>query len=157
MAGVPHRLQQDSPYPETLAQANDNFDKLVSDTSDLGAKFSSTYASYSVTVAPGSMHSQLVGVTDVRPEYVAGRVQIAPRCEIFVDTDANDAYLLGYGASLSGEQLLSFKSVTVERRPAVNAIAAFLVQILNLGASPHTYYVRVDDSYINSPATGYFR
>lgn len=157
MPGVPNRFTAETTYPNLVTQLNDNMDKVVSDVSDLGAKFSSGYASYSVTIPAGGMHSQLVGVLDNRPQYQPGKVQIVPRCEAFVDTDGDDNYLLGYGASLSAEQLASMKSVTVERRASVGAVASLLIQIRNFGAVSHTYYVRTDDSYMNSPATGSFR
>lgn len=158
MASTPNRVSPDSKFSDSLALINDNADKSVQDSGDLGAKFS-TSASYSVTLAAGTQNSQPVGVTDSKAAYVAGRMQIVPRVDVFVDNDLNYLYLLaGYvGSSLSAGQANAMVSVSVARSASSGTAATFLVQIRNFDAAGHTYYVYVDESYMSSPPTGYFR
>ena len=156
MGLIPHRLSPETPYPDTVALLNDNFDKIVSDIGDLGGKFSTT-ASYSVTIAAGGMNTATVGVTDPRSLYVAGRLPITPRVEVFVDNNNDDNYLLGYSGSLSADQSNALVSVWIQRRASSGTVATFTIQIKNFGASPHTYYVVADESYTASPPTGNWR
>lgn len=154
MPQLPNRLQPDTPYPEIIALLNDNFDKTATDLADFGAKFSSGVARYSFTLAANSSFTQAIGVTDSRPEYKAGSVQVVPRMETFVDNDLNDAYLLGYVNSQNNSCLAN---LTTARRPATGNVATYIAQHFNRDTVSHTYYVYVDHSYINSPSTGVFR
>lgn len=156
MTQIPHILNDKTPYEQTITLINDNTNKTAQDISDYGATFSRGVGSYSVTLAAGTQDSQLIGVTDDRPQY-QGQIQIVPRAEVYVDNDGDDNYLLGWGGSLSADQSKAIVSVWVTRRQNTGDVADFVVQLHNFGSSSHTYYVYVDDSYMASPGEGAFR
>lgn len=156
MATTPHRLDPSNSLANNYALANDNFAKAVQDISDLGAKFS-TVGSVSATVTAGSLYTIVANVNDTTNLFVAGRLQIVPRVETFVDNNNNDNYILGLGGSLSAGQANAQVSVWIARRPTSAAVATFVYQIRNSDAISHTYYISVDESYISSPTTGQFR
>lgn len=159
MPSTPNRLQPDSSLADNFALANDNFDKAVQDISDLGARFSSV-ASSSSTLASGTSLQAAVSVSDTAnsSQFTAGSLQIVPRIKVYVDTDADSNYLLGFsGGSLTTEQKNCMVSIWPNRTYPNGTLAAFIIMFHNYGASSHTYYWTVDVSYVQSPRTGYFR
>ncbi len=156
MPSIPHRIHSEMSEAEKWALANDNWDKTVSDVSDLGARFSSVFR-YAVTLAASGVHTQYVGVTDSRPSVIAGKLQIVPRLEVFVDNDLDDNYLAHLGGSLSASQSKIIYFPTIVRRPTTGTVAGFLVTLNNWSPDSHDYYVYGDESYMDSPSTGIFR
>lgn len=153
----PNRLQPDSPLKDNIAYINDNFDKTVQAINDLGGKQFGG-ASYSASIAPGYMNTQVVDVTDTRNQYVAGNTPINPVVKVYVDVDADDDYLIGFGGSLTSGQADAMISVWVFNGYSTGTVGNFLIQIANRDAiDAHIYYVYLNNYAFNTPTTGIFR
>jgi hypothetical protein len=156
MPTPPHRLQPDTSLADNLALINDNFDKVVSDMVDLGARFSSV-GRIQASVVAGTSVCITLGLIDTLNQYQPGRLQIVPRLETFVDNDLNDNYLLGYTNSLTTGQQNVLVLPWPQRRPGVGDVADVGVFIHNFDVANHVYYCYVDESYMASPPVGNFR
>lgn len=160
MPSQPNRLQPDTSLANNLALINDNADKSVADISDLGAKFSDVFFT-SITVAAGTWYRILVSLADDRSQYRQGLLPFSPRVDIWVDTDNTDNSLLHNPTStLTAEQLNCLVTVRVVRTTYVvvpTNIGTFEIIIKNFGASSHTYYIRGDAWFMQSPISGNYR
>jgi len=142
-----------------LAYVNDNFDKVVSDIGDLGAKFS-TGVTGSCTVAANNWFAFTVAIQDTIGIYVKNKFPIGPRLDIAVDTNDADHYLPD-GDSVTVAQGLTVVNVRVSKTSRNNFAtekATYFVTIHNFDVSSHTYYISADTFYQQSAnQTGVFR
>lgn len=157
---VPHRLQPTTSLTDNLAYANDNFDKLVNDIGDLGAKATSTGSTGAQVVTAGSSLNLRVGIlAPIDPPshiYDDGIVSIVPRIAVFIDNDNNSAFIHPSGGSLSSDQLLTMVNCYVDFTPATGTLGSFVVTVKNFGASSHTYYVYYSATFLPKPTPGNF-
>jgi hypothetical protein len=158
MPQIPHRLQPDTPYPDTLALINDNFDKTVQDINDFGARFSSS-ASGSVTVAANSWIALTIAMNDVKGNYTKDKMPLGPRADVAVDVNDED-HMLPYGSAVTtamGMSIVTVRVAKTSRNTSVNEKATVFIVIHNLDAAPHDYFFVSDTFYMDSNIEGVFR
>jgi len=109
-------------------------------------------ASGSITLDSGeqinSLYSTLSWVDEEETKNPAG----TPYISVFVDTDGDVDYLWPYGASLSAEQLSAEISFLMDEIYLANYPEQCRARIFikNIGASSHTYYIRVKWVYFKA-------
>lgn len=160
MPQIPHRLQPDTSLEDNLALINDNTDKTAQDMADFGAKFSTT-ANLTVPLTASSFAWYTLNFIDSTKTYRPGYTQVIPRFRVYVDTNNDNNYWAPGGASLTLAQnsyrLVWYDDYQYDGTVA-NAVGRANLQVSNIDTvSSHTYYITIDLSYINSPATGVFR
>lgn len=165
----PHVLNPDTPLDANLALINDNFNKVVQNTADLGANLTSTTL-LTFNVNATSTAAQTVAVISqgmttnaafsvTTPQPVGSISSLAPQIDLYVTTDNSAAKLWPGGASstLTSGELNFFISITAASTSFTNALTAFTIQINNRDASPHTYFVHAKAGYLPGAPTGVFR
>ena len=166
MGFTPHRLQVGTNFDDSIPLINDNFDQAVSDMRDLGAS-TSTSIIVPFTITTDALAAQTVVLigshqTSGSPYIIYTTKPVAQVADaqefsdIYVDTQ-DAAHLWPYGGSLTAEQLNFQVTITKSNTVYSGSLAAFTIQILNRGASTHTYFVNLGCWYIPMRAQGIFQ
>lgn len=158
----PNRLQADTPLKDNLAYVNDNFDKVVSAVNDVGSKLSDVGTFSVVNVQAGNRVILTTNVTDPKNEYIADRLSVFPRYQIFVDTPDDYDYLLPVGTAIAGtgSTNMSFgwwQARVVPTGSPANTKAVVYAIIRNYDAVDHFAYISLDVGYLSAPLEGIFR
>jgi hypothetical protein len=167
MATTPNRLQVGTTFDQAIPLLNDNFDKAVQDIRDLGA---STATSIWVPIGPvasGAVAAQTVTLAssskptgspfELLTQKSAGAVAVAQYFAlIYIDSQAAD-HLWLVGSALTAEQSNFQCMINASNTTFNGSLAAWTIEILNRGASAHTYYVQIGAWYVPVTAPGLFR
>lgn len=158
----PNRLQPDSPLKDNVAYINDNFDKVVTAVNDVGSKLSDVGTFSVVNVQAGNRVILTTNVTDEKDEYIADRLSVFPRYQIFIDTNNDYNYLLPDGASISGtgSTNMSFgwwQARVIPTGSPANTKAVVYAIIRNYDTVDHLAYISLDVGYMSAPLEGIFR
>ena len=164
MAGLtqpPHRFTGEITWEDSKPLLNDNLEKIVSSTNDLGARFTNTgYQAYP-SLASNSFVTFVQDVTTSLPEYRFGFVQIVPRIAVYIDVDNDEDYRWPLGTAVSSVAPNFKADISPAIYPATwsdpATVAMYHFTIHNYDASAHNIYVYHDVSYMNSPSSGQFR
>ncbi len=162
---LPHRFTGDITWSEARPLIDDNFDKVVQNVNDLGAKTTSSKTITFSSVTTGSSFRDTVvilnpGATSsynyinlTSPE--TGLLSATPMIDVYVDTNSS-AFLWPNGASLTSAQRNLIIGVKKDLTN-VDGIASFIISGRNNDTSTHTYYVTFRVAYFPSPPSGLFR
>lgn len=167
MAEPLQKLQEGTRLEDAYAILNDNFAKVIQDIRDLGADLSTVFE-IALTIPATSLTTLVVTLTSEgvasdsanqcftqRP--VSAVTGIAPLLDIFVDVDNDEDYRFAGGSALSVGQQSLYAICNVSQTGYTNSLAAWVIQLNNRDASPHTYYVKTKCGYLPVPANGFYR
>lgn len=162
----PHRLQPDTPLPDNLARINDNFDKVVSDLSDLGAFTTTLVGIGPFVLGPGLHYAFAINLTDSTNRFPGGIGNITPRAEIYIDgVDDEDTWPIlrdevagavdGFSDNLVFQLLVSRRSFSSS---SGNPVRGTLIgMIRNDDVSSHVYTILIDSQFVKAAGSGRFR
>lgn len=163
MSGVPNRLQQGTDYQAARPLINDNFDKVASDVTALGAAQTSTVLFNSGSVATNTTWRQTVAIVNpggsssypymTAQTAIPGVSAIVPSIDIYVDVDGDIGYLYPLGQSLTSSSRALAIDVKLDLTP-VSSPATLTVSGRNYDGSSHTYYIHMRCTYFASKSTG---
>ena len=164
---TPHRLQIGTEYSDAIPFINDNFENVVQDIRDLGANISTigtvTVVIPSLALTPvtwtltsqGAISTSVNQVFTLKP--VSSVTGISPFLDIYVDVDNNSAYLFPLGSALVGGLQSLFVGLTISNTGYSNSLGAWVIQMNNRDANPHTYYVHTRCGYLPAGVQGQYR
>lgn len=163
MSGVPNRLQQGTDYQAARPLINDNFDKVASDVTALGAARTTTALFNTGSVATATTWRQTVAIVNpggsssypyvTAPASIPGVSAIVPEIDLYIDTDGDSGYLYPLGTSLTTAQ----KALTIDAKldlTKADGAATITVSGRNYDASAHTYYIHIRCTYFASKSAG---
>jgi hypothetical protein len=168
MSSVPHRFQEGTDYNSARPLLDDNFNKVVNDVADLGARQTTTTSYNTGSISAGGSFRHTIAICNPgdtssfnyvnTPDYVSGISSIVPSIDVFIDTDNNLDYLYPVGISLSSSAKALAIDAKLDLTPAdTGAVATVTISGRNYDTSSHTYYIHVRFSYFPSQPSGAFR
>lgn len=162
---VPHRFTGEISWEQARPLIDDNFDKVIQNTYDMGARISSSKTLTFSSVTTGSTFRETIVLVNpsktssysyinlAQPEN--GFTAAVPIIDVYVDTNSS-AFLWPNGSSLTTAQRNLIIGVKKDLT-AADGIASFTISGRNNDSSTHTYYVTFKVAYFPSPPTGIYR
>ncbi len=164
MSSVPWRIQQGTDYQAARPLINDNFDKVASDVTSLGASQTTTTLFNSGSVAASGSWRQTVAIVNpggsssypymTAPTAIAGVSAIVPSIDVYVDVDGDATYLYPLGTNLTSSSRALTIDAKLDLTKADSSPATLTITGRNHDASAHTYYIHIKCTYFASKSTG---
>lgn len=153
---VPHILGADTRLEDNIARINDNFDNVVQDLSDFGARRTGV-ATLTANLPGGYRRLFTVSITDPDNKYPGGIGNISPRLEFFVDVDNDDRYSWPSGSNLVGGMIAMQAVIYVNRRPFTGNVGTLVLDVGNFDGASHSLYCHIDADFLPVAPSGSFR
>lgn len=100
------------------------------------------------SLAAGAAYTATFGVGDIDGTFPGNAGLITPRVDMYIDTDANAAYLWPNGVTLTSSSKRALCFIQVARTPSANQKITLQAYVENRDTVAHTYYCTVDAIYL---------